>query len=286
MLKLWEDRLAAAAKGFISASIAAFSLAGACSSFSRRPAPALSNAAAGSGCTATAVSPSIVSGRVVATITWSGSPGLAIFTHRVLDVPEVALHGFVEHFVIAHGRLQERVPIHEPLAAIDFAVLEQVEEPLAHGTRIVLVERELRAVPIATAAHLLELRQDAGLVLVLPVPNPLHQPLAAQVVPRFLFFFKQPPLDHRLRGDAGMVGARHPQRVEALHALHANEDVLQRVVERVAEVQRTGHIRRRDHDREHRPRIVGLGVEVAALFPEGIPLLLAPRRDRIGKEGV
>ena len=44
--------------------------------------------------------------------------------HRILEVPEVPLRRFVKNLIIAHGRLQKRVPIHQPLAAIDFAVLE------------------------------------------------------------------------------------------------------------------------------------------------------------------
>ena len=51
--------------------------------------------------------------------------------HRVAEVPEVALDRLVEHLVVAHGRLQERVPVHQPLAAVDLAVLEQVEERVA-----------------------------------------------------------------------------------------------------------------------------------------------------------
>ena len=47
-----------------------------------------------------------------------------------------------------------------------------------------------------------------------------------------------------------MVGAGLPQHVLAAHALEAAQDVLQRVVERVAHVQGTGHVRRRDHDGE------------------------------------
>ena len=76
-----------------------------------------------------------------------------------------------------------------------------------------------------------------------------------------------PPLDHRLRGDAGVVGARHPEGLAALHAAPADEDVLQRVVERVAQVQRVGHVGRRNDDRERLARRVGLGVEEAPLLP-------------------
>jgi hypothetical protein len=79
-------------------------------------------------------------------------------------------------------------------------------------------------------------------------------------------------LHHHLRGDAGVVGAGLPQRVEAAHPVPADQDVLQRVVEGVAHVQRAGHVGRRDHDRERsRPGLgIGAGLEGARLFPGGI----------------
>ena len=61
-------------------------------------------------------------------------------------------------------------------------------------------------------------------------------------------------LDHHLGGDAGVVGARQPQRRLAAHALEADQHVLQRVVQRVADVQRAGDVRRRDDDRERLAR--------------------------------
>ena len=79
---------------------------------------------------------------------------------------------------------------------------------------------------------------------------------------------QQPPLDDRLRGDAGVIGAGHPQGVVALHPLQADEDVLQRVVQRVAQVQRAGDVRRRNDDREGLAASwIGLAVKVAALDP-------------------
>ena len=71
----------------------------------------------------------------------------------------------------------------------------------------------------------------------------------------------QLPLDHHLGGDAGMVGAGLPQHVLAAHALEAAQHVLQRVVERMAHMQRAGHVGRRNHD------AVGLGA--GALGPAG-----------------
>ncbi len=194
--------------------------------------------------------------------------------HRVLKVPKVALHRLVKYLIIAHGGLQERVPIHEPLTAIDFSVLEQPEEPLSHCPRALIVEREPRALPITTATKLTKLAENAGFILILPFPNALHEPFAAQVVARFLLFLEQPPLDHRLRRNAGMIGAWHPQRIKPLHPLHADENILQRIIQRVPNVKCPRHIRRRNHDRIWRTRIIGLGMKVTAILPEAVPLLL------------
>ncbi len=51
-------------------------------------------------------------------------------------------------------------------------------------------------------------------------------------------------LDLDLGGDSRVVGAGKPQRVEAVHALVADQDVLQRVVQGVAPVQRAGDVGR------------------------------------------
>jgi hypothetical protein len=53
---------------------------------------------------------------------------------------------------------------------------------------------------------------------------------------------------HHLRGDAGVIGAGLPQRVIALHAPPADQHVLQRVVERMTQMQAAGDVGRRDDD--------------------------------------
>ena len=88
-------------------------------------------------------------------------------------------------------------------------------------------------------------------------------------------------LDHHLGGDAGMVGADHPQRVLALQPRVAGQDVLQRVVERVADMERAGDVGRRDDDRE-RLGLGPLGAEQPLLFPMRIPA----RLDLGGVEGL
>src|SRR5690606_3590789 len=50
--------------------------------------------------------------------------------------------------------------------------------------------------------------------------------------------------------DAGMVGARLPEHVLTLHAVVADKDVLQRVIEGVPDMERARHVGRRDDDGE------------------------------------
>ena len=193
---------------------------------------------------------------------------------RILDGPEMAGDLFVIDLVVGHGGAELGVPVDQPLAAKDLARLEQVEKRAAHGARAQLIEGEPGPLPVAGAAHQPELAQDPLLVLVLPGPDALDQRLAAQVVPGFLLFLEQPLLDDRLGGDAGVVGAGHPEDVVALHPPPADQDVLQRVIERVAQVQCTGDVRRRDHDAVGRPLAGRIGVEIALLDPELIEAVL------------
>ena len=180
---------------------------------------------------------------MVATVTWPGAVG-----QRVPQVPHVAVDLGHLDLVVGEGRAGHRIPVDEPLAAVDQPVAEQHEERLPHRGGAHVVHREARAVPVARRAHRLELVQMTRLVLVLPLLGLGHERLAADVEALHALG-QQALLDDGLRGDAGVVGARHPQRVVAAHAVEADQHVLQRVVERVAQVQRGRDVRRRDEDR-------------------------------------
>ena len=189
----------------------------------------------------------------------------------------MALHLLVKHLVVADGGLQEGVPVDEPLAAADEPLFEEPEERLADSPGALVVEREPHPVPVATGPHVAELPENPLLILLLPCPDPLDELFAAEIVAGEFFLLEQPPLDDRLRGDAGVVGARHPERVVALHPSRADEQVLQAVVEGVAEVEGAGDVGRRDDDREDLSFAIALagpcgrrfGVPVAAGVPEG-----------------
>jgi hypothetical protein len=109
------------------------------------------------------------------------------------------------------------------------------------------------------------------------LPDALDEGLAPQVF-LGLALLLELPLDHVLGRDARVVGAGHPERVVAVHPLVADQDVLQRVVERVAQMKRAGDVRRRDDDAVGLLRRGRVGVEVAPLFPDGVPVRLDARR--------
>ena len=115
--------------------------------------------------------------------------------------------------------------------------------------RQLLVHREVFAAPVGRGAQAAHLAGDGGAGFFLPLPDLFHEFLAAQVVARDLLRIEL-ALDHDLRGDAGVVGARNPQRVVAAHAVVARQAIHDGLVERMAHVQRAGDIGRRQLDGE------------------------------------
>ncbi len=198
---------------------------------------------------ATAVSPSMVSGRVVATVMNSPVSLPPSPSTGIANLPEVALLLLVDHFEIADGGLAARAPVDDVRAAIDEALLVEADEGLAHGDRKALVHGEVLAAPVDGDAEALHLLEDRAAVVLLPLPHALDEGFAAELLARRAFF-SQLALDHHLRGDAGVVGARHPQRASAAHAPPAGENVHLGLVEHVAHVQPAGDVGRRQQNRK------------------------------------
>ena len=154
------------------------------------------------------------------------------------------------------------------LSAVDVALAVEGDEHLEHRAGVLVVHREPLVVEVEPAAQPLVLLDDLGAVLAPPLPDALHEGLASQVVAR-LPVLPQLLLHHVLGGDAGVVGAADPQRLVALHAAQPDQRVLDRAVQRVAHVQRAGHVGRRHGDRVRRPVGVRVGGERAGGLPLG-----------------
>ena len=123
-----------------------------------------------------------------------------------------------------------------------------------------------------------------------PLPDPLDERIAAQVVAR-LAFARQLLLDHALRRDSGVVHAGQPERRIAQHAMPAHQRVLDRERDRVAQMQCAGHVGRRHDDRERLARfpararrIFRRRREPAALLPKAVDRLLVRLRVISGRQ--
>ena len=63
-------------------------------------------------------------------------------------------------------------------------------------------------------------------------------------------FPRELAFDNHLGGDAGVIGAREPERDVAAHAMPADGNVDFGVLQHVAHVERAGHVGRRDDERK------------------------------------
>ena len=170
-------------------------------------------------------------------------------------MPQRAIFFFALDFQVGHGGLQLRVPVHQALAAVDQALLVQAHEGLSDDAAQLVVHGEVFAAPVHAVAHAAHLRGDGVARLFLPLPHLGDEVLArlgwggAHVVAADALLL-QLALHHDLRGDARVVGAGHPHRVEAAHAMVAGQAVHDRLVERMAHVQRARHVGGRQLDGE------------------------------------
>ncbi len=146
------------------------------------------------------------------------------------------------------------------------------DEDFDHRARQPLIQGETLAGPVAGGTQAAQLMQNAAAVRFTPLPDAALKGLAAELM-AVGALAAQLALNDVLGGDSGMVGARHPQRVVALHPAHPHDHVLQGDVQCVSQMQLAGDVGRRDDDRKHRPRPRRVGGEVAQLHPALIPAL-------------
>ena len=184
-------------------------------------------------------------------------------------MPEEAVLLDVFDLNVGKGGLAVRTPVDDTLAAVDISLFVQAAERLAHGLGALLVHGEALALPVAGRAERFKLLHNAVAVMLLPVPNTLKELFAAEIKAG------QPLLAELglhldLRGNAGVVNARQPERTVSTHALPADEHVLNRFIERVAEMELAGDVRGRDHDGERLLVRVTHSVEPAAVRPEAV----------------
>src|SRR6185436_6611561 len=190
---------------------------------------------------------------------------------RIAHVPQRAVLLLGLDFEVRHGRLQHRVPVHEPLAAVYEAIFVETNEGVLHRARHAGIHGEAVAAPVDGRAETAHLSRDGPAGLLLPTPHALVESFSAERVAR-LALGEELALDDHLRRDAGVVRARLPKRAVALHAMETREHVHDRVLERVAHVERPSHVRWRDDDAKG--RAAACGSEVALRLPASVDSLL------------
>ena len=164
----------------------------------------------------------------------------------VAQVPEVALLGLVLSLVVRDRRGAGRAPVHDALAAIDEPRMVPVAKDLAHRIGKLRAHGELLVREVCRTAHALDLFDDGAAVVAGPVPAGIDELLAAQLQPRNAFALEL-FVHLGLGRDAGVVQAHDPPGRDALHAVVADEGVLNGVVHGMAHVQHAGHIGGRNH---------------------------------------
>mmetsp|Transcript_71249 Transcript_71249/g.204392 ORF Transcript_71249/g.204392 Transcript_71249/m.204392 type:complete len:412 (+) Transcript_71249:2265-3500(+) len=183
----------------------------------------------------------------------------------------------VVHLQVRECRAQVRAPIHQSVVPVDQALIVEADERLDHGLVQQRVHGEALARPVGARGDLVELVLDVAGVLVLPRPDSLQELLAAQVVARQLLVLVEQFLHDALRGDAGVVQAREPQREVAAHPVPPRQRILNGAGQGVPNVQRARDVRRRDdHD-----EFLGLASALAGLgVRREVFLFLPPSRPR------
>ena len=192
----------------------------------------------------------------------------AVVTVAVADGDQLAVVVGVVDLDVGQRGEAARAPVDDPLGAVDQPVVVQPLEDRLDGSAEPFVHGEALARPVHRVAEAAHLGQDPAAVLALPLPDAFDEGFPAEVVPG-QSLLGQFALHHVLGRDPGVVHAGQPERAVALHAAAPDEDVAQRVVQRVADVQDARYVRRRQHDRVARRVgvLLGLRREVAGLLP-------------------
>ncbi len=192
---------------------------------------------------------------------------------RIADEVELPVNVLVRDFEVGKRGFAARAPVNQRPLAVNQTLLMEPDEDFDHRPRQALIQGEALAAPVAGGAQPAQLMENLAAVALAPFPDAALKGLAPELMAIGLLLGDF-ALHHVLRGDSGMVGAGHPQRVVALHPAGAHDDVLQGYVEGMSQMELAGDVGRRNHDREDRSGAGRVGFEIAQLHPALVPALL------------
>lgn len=144
-------------------------------------------------------------------------------------------------------RYDSAAPVDDIIALIDQPFVIEPDKDLAHGLGQSFVHREAFPIPVTGSTHALELIDNGAALIGFPLPDPFNEFFPTKIMPGFLFR-GQLAFHHVLSGNTGVIRTRHPEGVVALHPMIAGEQILQGVVQGMADMEYAGHIGRRNHN--------------------------------------
>ena len=197
---------------------------------------------------------------------------------RIANVGQRVVDVFVRELEVRERRLVEGAPVDDPIGTVDPPLPVQVDEEPHHGSDVRVVHGEALAPVVERRADAPELEHDLAAVLAEPLPYPLFEGLAAEVLTG-LPFRGEVLLDRVLRRDAGVVEPGLEEHVEALHAPHPDQRVGEGQLQRMPHVQVSGDVGRRVRDREARPP----RIRIRVVEPLGLPCLLPAAFHPLGR---
>ena len=158
-------------------------------------------------------------------------------------------------------------PVNHPVTAVDQTLIVKAQEHLLYRFGTPFIHGKTFSRPVAGGTHLLQLLDDPSAILFLPFPSPLQKGFPADLL------FGDSLFAHRLHNlglgsDGSMVGARHPKGVIPLHPAPTDQDILQRIVQRMAHMQLPGDVGRWDHNGIRSFIRLYFRVKVVALEPK------------------
>ncbi|RWX47565.1 hypothetical protein H206_06312 [Candidatus Electrothrix aarhusensis] len=165
----------------------------------------------------------------------------------IAEVIELALGGIVLHLIVRQGGETARAPVDDVVALVDQPFVIEANKDLTHGFGQAIIHSEAFSVPIAGSAHPFELVDNGAALFFLPLPDPLNEFFSAQVMAGCILC-GQLSLHHVLGGNASMIRAWYPEGVITLHAVVTGQQILESVVQSMANMEHAGNVGRWNHN--------------------------------------
>ena len=186
--------------------------------------------------------------------------------YRIIDMPEETVLVFVLDLCIGNRCLADRAPVDDLGSLINVALIVEALENFQNRVGTAFIHCEALSVPVSGTAKLLKLADDSCSVLFSPGPTMLQEFFSSDFI-LFDSLAAQMIDDLDFRCDCSVIGSGLPESLIALHSLPTDQNILHRVVKRMAHMQLAGNVWRRHDDRERLLIRIHFGVEVTAIQP-------------------